>query len=189
MVSTLYMFKVARGIFQRPLFCMSAETLAVLAQGFPGVGNIFPYRLHGNRVFWVFTTFPPCPDMSVLTNLSPHHKMLLSALVRFYLGSFPVSNIEMWASHFSASCLVFLSASKLPCRRDHDPIRLRWICFSIWLGCVRYSSEHCLCPMLFGFSIQHLIGTGATGGTTQALSLVSTSQNPKLYITFFSGCL
>ena len=91
--------------------CCSSLLFRPVCKGFlPAL--VLPTELSGWRLFRIVTYFRTvsCLDR---VDLSPRHEVFLSALVRFHVGSFALSNISTTASHVSASCLVFPSASKL----------------------------------------------------------------------------
>ena len=95
------LWELRQSFLRRPLFSLVAEFVLVSAS---------KIQLCGKRVPKFFGYFLACPALPVLTLLSTLYKMVRSALVRLYVGSFPVSNIT---SHVCASCLVSLYASKL----------------------------------------------------------------------------
>ena len=66
--------------------CVAFQDSGAGGSGFSLGVSCLPYQLRGKR--GLPRTLPSCPVLSVLTTLSPHHKVVLSACVRVHLGSF-----------------------------------------------------------------------------------------------------
>ena len=91
----------------------SSLCLALCVQSVSPRVRLFLDELGGWRVFRIFAYVCAVSWFVVLATLSPHHKVVLSTLVRWYFRPWDLSVVAIMVSHVNASCLVRPSALTL----------------------------------------------------------------------------